>query len=241
MVGCAERAGLSMTFRGRHHPTEAYVTALQAAGLVVEALREPPADQKWADEESAVARWRRVPGALVLRAHRPPVARDAAAGASPHAATAGRQVVAHDVASGALEAITDEQLCRTAAAALNPQHLDDDIEPLIVADVGCALVSADGRVFTGSCIGGYLGVCAEQAAVAAMVAHGPPVVRRLVAVWRDPADGSVHALAPCGRCREFLRMLSPANLDAQVILGLNRVTPLRDLLPRHGWHAERLW
>ena len=70
VVGRAERAELAMTVRGRHRPIETYVEALRTAGMVVEALREPPADDLWAAEEPAVARWRRIPGALFLRARR---------------------------------------------------------------------------------------------------------------------------------------------------------------------------
>lgn len=45
----------------------------------------------------------------------------------------------------------------------------------------------------------------------------------------------MHVLPPCGRCREFIRQIDPANLDTEVILGRNRTTPLRDLLPETGW------
>jgi SAM-dependent methyltransferase len=41
-----EGGGLSMTFHDRHRPLSAYFSALEAAGLLVEALREPaPADR----------------------------------------------------------------------------------------------------------------------------------------------------------------------------------------------------
>jgi SAM-dependent methyltransferase len=51
-----ERDGLSMTFHSQHRPLEAYFLALEAAGLFVEALREPsvpdqaigsPAARRW--------------------------------------------------------------------------------------------------------------------------------------------------------------------------------------------------
>jgi len=134
-----------------------------------------------------------------------------------------------------VRAITDADLWARAEAALNPQRIGD----LWIADVACALVSQDGRVFTGASVGGYLGVCAEQSAVTAMVSAGPPLVRRLVAVWRDE-HGALHALPPCGRCREFLRLVSQDNLEAEVVLGPDHVVRLRDLLPVHGWHAEAL-
>jgi cytidine deaminase len=132
--------------------------------------------------------------------------------------------------------ISNAELCARAEAVLNPQKLGE----LWVADVACALVAADGRIFTGTCIGGYLGLCAEQSAVSSMVSAGPPTISRLVAVWRDP-DGDLHALPPCGRCREFLRVLSQDNLDADVILGPSSVVKLRDLLPSYGWSSQLLW
>jgi cytidine deaminase len=131
--------------------------------------------------------------------------------------------------------VSDDELCRAAEAALHPQDLGD----FRVADVACALVSHDGRVFTGACVGGYLGLCAEQSAVSAMVSAGQVRVSRLVAVWRD-THGDLHALPPCGRCRELLRLLSQDNLAAAVILGPDHVVTLADLLPWPGWHAEPL-
>jgi hypothetical protein len=42
-------------------------------------------------------------------------------------------------------------------------------------------------------------------------------------------------LAPCGRCRVFIRQIDPANLNADVILGRDSCVPLRELLSRHEW------
>jgi len=132
--------------------------------------------------------------------------------------------------------ITATDLCKRAETALNPQNLGD----FHVADVGCAVVAADGSVYTGACIGGYLGLCAEQSAISAMITQGPPRIVKLAAVWRD-SDGALHALPPCGRCREFLRLMSPSNLQADVVLGLDHVVKLKDLLPSHGWTSQLLW
>ena len=126
------------------------------------------------------------------------------------------------------------ELCSVAADALNPQ----DLGGFLVGDVACALQGEDGRIWTGTCVGGHLGVCAEQSAVSAMVSAGSPVVRAIVAVWRDE-NGDLFVLPPCGRCREFLRTMSQRNLDAAVILGPDHVVTLRELLPAFGWHAER--
>ena len=132
--------------------------------------------------------------------------------------------------------ITVAELCKRAEAALQPQDLGD----FHVADVACAVVAEDGSIHTGASIGGYLGLCAEQSAVSAMVTHGPPRIVMLAAVWRS-SDGALHALPPCGRCREFLRLMSQSNLEADVVLGPDQVVKLKELLPSHGWTSQLLW
>ena len=65
-----ERDGLAMTFSSQHRPLEDYFIALESAGFLVEALREPKLP-----EHAIVAgpgrRWRRIPYFLHLRALRP--------------------------------------------------------------------------------------------------------------------------------------------------------------------------
>ncbi|MGF6229248.1 SAM-dependent methyltransferase [Inquilinus ginsengisoli] len=64
-----ERDGLAMTFHSRHRPIEAYFLALQEAGFLVEALREPGVpDHAIASE--AGRRWQRLPLFLHMRARR---------------------------------------------------------------------------------------------------------------------------------------------------------------------------
>lgn len=63
------RDGRTMTFHGQHRPLESYVLALEEAGLLVEALREPSLpDYALVSERSR--RWQRVPLFLHLRARR---------------------------------------------------------------------------------------------------------------------------------------------------------------------------
>ncbi len=59
-----QRAGLAMTFDGMRYPLESYARALEAAGLLIEAIREPPAPPGARGE----ARWVRLPMFLLLRA-----------------------------------------------------------------------------------------------------------------------------------------------------------------------------
>jgi cytidine deaminase len=100
--------------------------------------------------------------------------------------------------------ITVAELCERAEAALNPQ----DLGAFHVADVGCAVVAEDGSVHTGACIGGYLGLCAEQSALSAVVAQGPPRIVMLAPCGAIPgarctrchrADGAGSSSASCRR------------------------------------------
>jgi cytidine deaminase len=69
-----------------------------------------------------------------------------------------------------------------------------------------------------------------------MVTAGEYRIARIVAVWRDEA-GALYVLPPCGRCREFIRQVDPANVDAEVVLGRRRSAKLGELLPLTEWPA----
>jgi hypothetical protein len=58
-----------MTFYSHHRPFEAYFLALEEAGFVVEALREPSIPES-AIVSEASRRWRRLPLFLHVRARR---------------------------------------------------------------------------------------------------------------------------------------------------------------------------
>jgi SAM-dependent methyltransferase len=66
-----ERAGLHMTLRGWALPLEGYARALEAAGLLIEALREPPIPREFLAADPDEGRWSRIPNFLFLRAVRP--------------------------------------------------------------------------------------------------------------------------------------------------------------------------
>jgi hypothetical protein len=61
-----QRDGLPMTFHSEHRPMEAYSRALEDAGFVIEAIREP----RHPGGTGKDLRWRRVPPFLHLRAVR---------------------------------------------------------------------------------------------------------------------------------------------------------------------------
>ena len=65
------RAGITMTFTDRHRPLSAYAAALEGAGLLLQALREPVPDAEHVAREPPVERWTREPVFLLGRAVKP--------------------------------------------------------------------------------------------------------------------------------------------------------------------------
>jgi cytidine deaminase len=96
--------------------------------------------------------------------------------------------------------------------------------------VAAALLSESGEVFTGICIDTAcsLGFCAEHAAIAEMLKRRQTKIVAAIAVT---ANGEI--LPPCGRCRELIHQIDPANWDTKVVLSGSRVVDLRQLLPYH--------
>jgi cytidine deaminase len=129
--------------------------------------------------------------------------------------------------------VSDRDLIQRAAATINPRRGPYDSH---FGGVGCCLLSTSGNFYVGVDIdtGSGTGFCAEHSAIAAMVTAGEYQIAKIVAVWRDE-QGRLYVLPPCGRCREFIRQIDWANLDAEVVLGDTRRQPLRELLPEHEW------
>ena len=73
-----ERGDLSMRFQSRCYPLETYVRAFEAAGLLIETLREPPAPERAVAEDDAERRWQRLPQFLFMRLVKPSATEDAA-------------------------------------------------------------------------------------------------------------------------------------------------------------------
>jgi SAM-dependent methyltransferase len=64
-----ERDGLTMTFHSQHRPICSYFSALEKAGFLVEALREPSVPEHAVVSEAS-RRWQRIPLFLHVRARR---------------------------------------------------------------------------------------------------------------------------------------------------------------------------
>jgi hypothetical protein len=52
-----ERGGIRLTFHSEHRPLEAYSRAMEAAGLLIEAIREVGAPEHVAARDPAARRW----------------------------------------------------------------------------------------------------------------------------------------------------------------------------------------
>ena len=94
--------------------------------------------------------------------------------------------------------------------------------------VGCALMTKEGNIYTGICIESNcaLGNCAEYAAIAEMLKNNESKIEKIVAY---SAKGKIYA--PCGRCRELIRMVDNSNLETKIMVDENKVYKLKDLLP----------
>lgn len=128
--------------------------------------------------------------------------------------------------------MTTEDLIKRAASVIDFKKIGDST----MGDVGCALVTDKGNVFTGVCIdtGSSMGFCAEHNAIGSMITEKEYVVKKIVAVWKDEA-GNLFVISPCGRCREFMRQTNAANLEAEVILDKDKTVRLKELLPYYDW------
>jgi cytidine deaminase len=120
-----------------------------------------------------------------------------------------------------------KELIEAAQAVCKELRLSNNFS---AATIGAAIRSKSGLIYTGVCIdlACGLGFCAEAAAIAEMLKNRETQIISLVAVNED---GTL--IAPCGRCREMLVQVNSANMDAQIIIDVNKVLMLKELLPEH--------
>ena len=121
---------------------------------------------------------------------------------------------------------TDAELT-AIASALAGEFRTSDV--CIAGEVGAALVTASGRVYTGVCIEPMCGIgfCAEHAAVAEMLKGRESHILAVVAV--SATEGILY---PCGRCRELMWQVDERNRDTRVVVGAGVVRTLGELLPQ---------
>ena len=129
--------------------------------------------------------------------------------------------------------MTNEELINIASSVINPKNLKDGL----VGDVGCALLSESGKIYTGVCVGvNSNGYCAERVAIAKMITDGKEfVIKKIVATWKDE-NGVVYIIPPCGHCRQAMLETDGSNIDkTEVILNIDKSVELKGLLPYHDW------
>jgi len=126
----------------------------------------------------------------------------------------------------------ETELIAAATAAIKQRYRDDWQE------VGAALRTRSGKVFTGVNLDAYLGrmaVCAEAVALGrAVVDVGDDGIDLIVAVRHPPPadkDQTIAVVSPCGACRE---LIFDYDRKARVIVPDGRaaaVVPIAELLP----------
>jgi cytidine deaminase len=135
----------------------------------------------------------------------------------------------------------EKDLIAAATAAIKERYRDDWQE------VGAALRTRSGTIFTGVNLDAYLGrmaVCAEAVALGrAVVDLGDAGIDLIVAVRHPPPyekDQTIKVVSPCGACRE---LIFDYDRDARVIVP-NGTSPtvvaIADLLPnKYSRESER--
>jgi len=131
--------------------------------------------------------------------------------------------------------MTTEELIKEASQLVNPKTIDN-------ADMGgvaCILITDKNTIFKGVCIDTVcgMGFCAEHTAISQMITQQEYKISKIVAVKKDD-KGNVYILAPCGRCREFMYQTNKENINADVVLGKDKLVKLRELLPYKGWQEK---
>jgi cytidine deaminase len=127
--------------------------------------------------------------------------------------------------------MTNEELIRRAAAVIKTRKTKNGL----FGDVGCALLSAENKVYVGVCAASGSNVfCAEQNAIGSMVTDAVYRIAKIVAVWKDEHD-NIHVISPCGNCRQMMKEMDQENLNAEVILDHDKTVRLEELLPYHDW------
>jgi cytidine deaminase len=124
--------------------------------------------------------------------------------------------------------MTPEKLIAEAAKIQGKYALGH--EDMTAGAVAAAIVARSGRIYTGICIevACGMGFCSEHAAIAEMLKHRETAFEMVVAVSKSGVE------PPCGRCRELMAQIDPANLEAKVILANDVIVTLNELLP-HRW------
>ena len=98
----------------------------------------------------------------------------------------------------------------------------------VVKEVGSALLTKDGKIFTGVSLDLWCGIgfCAEHSAISNMISHSNETEIKTIVAFGD------KIMYPCGRCREMMELVDKRNRDiTEVIISKNKKVKLKELLP----------
>ena len=110
-----------------------------------------------------------------------------------------------------------------------------------INEVGCALVTKKGEIFTGASMDLVCGIgfCGEHSAISNMISHsGETEIKTIVAC----SDSKTHpVMSPCGRCRELMNVINKKNhKNTFVIISKKGKVKLKDLIPLN-WLEKEGW
>ena len=122
----------------------------------------------------------------------------------------------------------DKELIKKAKSLVDKKKVTGGI----IREVGSALETKNGEIFTGASVDLYCGVgfCAEHTAVGNMASHSKETqIKNIVAF------GQNKIMNPCGRCRELMQLIDKRNRDnTNVIISNSKKIKLKALLP-NSW------
>jgi cytidine deaminase len=102
----------------------------------------------------------------------------------------------------------------------------------VIKEVGCALITKKGKIFTGACLDLWSGIgfCAEHSAIANMISHSDETQIKTIVACSDSKKSPV--MYPCGRCREMMELIEKINRkNTNIIIPGNKKVKLEKLLP----------
>ena len=134
--------------------------------------------------------------------------------------------------SPSLPTMNNHRLTEDDYHLIEQAHMLVDEKPVsggVVKEVGSALVTNDGVIFTGASLDLWCGIgfCAEHSAISNMISHSSETQIKTIV-----AHNGRKILYPCGRCRELMELIDIRNRDnTEVIISNDQKVKLKELLP----------
>ena len=100
--------------------------------------------------------------------------------------------------------------------------------------VGCALLTKNGKIFSGCNIenAGIMSICAERVAFTKAISEGEKDFEALLVLG---GSENLISTSPCGYCRQFMSEFVDNNFKIYALGPNNKITPysMQDLLPHN--------